>query len=59
MRLGNSAGKDAMLDIPPLRDAALLQLGVQAVEVSKSRHRLPQPSPGIRTFFSICPFSRP
>ena len=47
MRLGNCAGQDTMLDISPLRDAALLEPDVQGIEVRKAWHRLPQTSPGI------------
>ena len=38
---GNGAGQDAMLDIPPLCHAALLQPGIQGREARKARQRLP------------------
>ena len=47
MCVGNGAGQDAMLDIPPLCHAALLQPGIQGREARKARQRLPQPAPGI------------
>src|ERR1700712_4506341 len=44
MRVSNGAGQDAMLDLPPLGDALLLEPGVQGIDVGEAGYRLPQPA---------------
>ena len=47
VHISDGAGQDAMLDMLPLRDAALFQPRVQGINVGEAWHRLPQPPPRI------------
>ena len=44
LRVGDRAGQDAMLDLAPLLDAALLEPGVERVQIGEAGQRLPQPA---------------
>jgi hypothetical protein len=44
MRIGDGAGQDAMLDLAPMLDAALLEPGVQSRQIGEAGQWLPEPS---------------
>lgn len=45
--IGDRARQATMRDMPPLRDAALLEPGIERVQIGEAGQRLPQPAPGI------------
>lgn len=48
MLIGGPAGQRAMRDLPPLRDTAFFEPGIELGKVRKAGHRLPQPATLIR-----------